>query len=107
MSLISIALGTAGVGLWIDGVVFACLRRERAADALAGLGQLLIGVANFLDHRWGWSVLSLLLATWHLYRWWNNHDDDWKKRKRRVGSWVKSHIPKPTIVVIRPIQQPA
>jgi hypothetical protein len=77
------------------------------ADGLAAVRVLTEGLHDGV--QW-WSSLSIAyFLAWLAFDVWryrnsDDDDDDWGKR---LKSWAKSHIPKPSIVVLRPMGSPA
>lgn len=53
-------------------------------------------------------VAYIVNAIVQAYFWWKyrkDDDDDERRKRRRLVDKVKSHIPKPTVVLIRPVEQ--
>lgn len=104
IALVVIAEITIGVGTC--AALFGIMTDNRQASkhgyAIAGAGQLAQAAGQWLEHKWLGLGASALLVAWLWWLWWRSGgDDDWRKRRRKLGSWARSHIPRPTIVAIR------
>jgi len=96
-----------GAGLMI--FAFVCLYTDgyriwhgsRMSHPLAVASMSSAAIAEYLWHIYFVFWPMALATAWLIWEWWN--DDDTKKKRRKFKSWVKSHIPRPRLVVIRPI----
>lgn len=86
-------------------------RKYYAGRAIAdGLGAIRILAHALHDGPSMWTAVGILFfgafCYWDIwmYRRSDDDDDDWG---RRLKSWAKSHIPRPTIVQLRPLGSPA
>lgn len=75
--------------------------RKRCA-ALVAIACTVVAILNWLGHQWFWFWLCSAGAGSWAWLWWQaGGDDDWRKRRRQIRDWARSHIPRPVVVKIR------
>lgn len=110
MTGLRIALDVVGFILVVGGFVPAITRLllhgrdHRTAYLVMAVGFFLGGVARWLDRNWAVVGVDVFFCAFYGWLWWHHGgDDDWRKRRRRVTDWARSHIPRPSVIQLRPI----
>jgi hypothetical protein len=65
----------------------------------------LFAMSSWVDGEWVRAGLGSLAVGYCAYQWWHSGgDDDWRRRRRRLWEWARSRIPRPRVVVVRPVE---
>ena len=111
MSYLCHAIAAAAMTVYVGGAVLSVVGKlpdkwyyavRMAADGGMLIRQvILLGLEQQRFSLWVPFWLGLFWWDWRQWTKHRNDDDDWGDR---VRSWVRSHIPKPTVVRIRPVE---
>lgn len=110
ISATAMALCLVGLTLTLAGaarVVAQTLRGaylDKRASAWSAIGFFMLAVSAWLIHNWPAVGFDAFFCALHVVAWWKSGgDDDWRKRRRQLRDWARSHVPRPTVVQIRPL----